>query len=573
MKKMHSISESKLLIQQIYNRNVGRLFLKLIQTLIMATSNLLLSWMIQQTIDFIAGADTSLSLRQLVVSLGICICTYVLAFMLNYLSVPKFGSRAMAQYIEYVFQKIFRKNIAAFSMENTSIYVSALSNDANTIESKYLVSILDILEQTIILIAALIMMMWYSTTLTLASVLLALLPIGAYLLTGTRVVRATKDVSDANEKYISVLQDSLEGFSVIKSFQAESQIGTIFRQKVREVASAKEKRQKLIIIVQMLSVISAVTIQLGIFLIGAYLSTIDKQITAGTVLVFVQLLNYVLGPIQRIPNCVAEYKSAKALINKMAETLAHNVREDQGAAKKEVERITFQNVSFAYDTNNPVLKDIDLVFEKGKSYAIVGASGCGKSTLLNLLLSSHHRYTGGIYFDEQEMRQINTESLYEIISMIQQNVFIFNASIRDNITMFSKFSDEEVYHAIVMAGLTELIEERGMDYTCGERGSNLSGGERQRVAIARSLLKKAQVLLVDEATAALDAKTAFNVSQAILDLKDMTRIVVTHSMDENLLKQYDLVLTLKNGTVIESGTFEELLKKKGYFYSLYTVAQ
>lgn len=573
MEKLHSKSESKQLIQQFFYRNVGRLVIKVIQVLIMAISNLLLSWMIQQIIDFIAGTEISLSLRQLAVSFGICIGTYVLAFMLNYLSVPKFGSRAMAQYIDHVYRKIFRKTIAAFSVENTSKYVSALSNDVNTIENQYLASVFDILEQSIVLIAALIMMMWYSTTLTLVSVVLASLPIGAYLLTGTRVARATKSVSDANEKYTSILKDSLEGFSIIKSFRAESKIGTIFRQKVKEVVSAKEKRQKLVIVVQMLSAISAVFIQLGIFLFGAYLSTIDKGITAGTVLVFVQLLNYLLGPIQRIPNCVTEYKSAKVLINKMAEALAQNVMADRGAEKKDIEKITLQNVSFAYDTNNPVLKGIDLVFEKGKSYAIVGASGCGKSTLLNLLLSSHPQFVGNIYFDKQEIRQITTESLYEIISMIQQNVFVFNASIRDNITMFSEFSDEEIHYAIEMAGLTELISERGIDYMCGERGNNLSGGERQRVAIARSLLKKAQVLLVDEATAALDAKTAFNVSQAILDLKDMMRIVVTHSMDENLLKQYDLVLTIKNGTVIESGSFEELIKKKGFFYSLYTIAQ
>ena len=573
MKKIHSKPVNRLLIRQFYYRNLGCFILKIVQTLIMALGNLLLSWTLQQAIDLIAGVYKSVSLGQLIIALGICVCTYVLAYMCNYFSMPQFVARAMAQYIEHAFQRIFRKSIAAFSIENTSRYVSALSNDTNTIESKYLASILDILEQSIILVAALIMMMWYSPTLTLVSVVLALLPIAAYLFTGRRVAMATKNVSDSNEKYISALKDSLEGFSVIKSFRAETQICSIFTQKVREVARAKEKRQKLVTIVQMLSAISAVLIQLGIILIGAFLSITDKGITAGTVLVFVQLLNYVLGPVQRIPNCATEYKSAKILINKMAETLSQNVRENRSTEKKELQSITLRDISFAYDPNKPVLHDIDMVFEKGKSYAIVGASGSGKSTLLNLLLSSHHQYEGEIYFDELEMRQITTESLYEIISMIQQNVFIFNASIRDNITMFSAFSDEEVNSAIAMAGLSDLIKERGMEYMCGERGNNLSGGERQRVAIARSLLKKSQVLLVDEATAALDAQTAFNVSQAILDLKDMTRIVVTHSMDASLLKQYDLVLTLKNGTVIESGSFEELLEKKGYFYSLYTVSQ
>ena len=118
-----------------------------------------------------------------------------------------------------------------------------------------------------------------------------------------------------------------------------------------------------------------------------------------------------------------------------------------------------------------------------------------------------------------------------------------------------------------------MIAERGAAYLCGENGSGLSGGGKQRISIARSLLKKSQVLLVDEATAALDAQTAYQVFQAILQLQGITRIVVTHALDESLLKQYDCILTLKNGAIAEAGSFEELMQKKEYFYSLFTVAQ
>jgi len=216
---------------------------------------------------------------------------------------------------------------------------------------------------------------------------------------------------------------------------------------------------------------------------------------------------------------------------------------------------------------------LNFTFIPGKSYAIVGASGSGKSTLLNLLMAAHGEYAGSIYYDDIDLRRIQSESLYNMISVIQQNVFIFNASILDNITMFSDFPEEEVERAIELSGLRRLIAERGKDYLCGENGSGLSGGEKQRISIARSLLKKSQVLLVDEATAALDAQTAFQVSSAILDLEELTRIVVTHALDEILLKRYDCVLALKNGKIAEAGTFEELMEKRGYFYSLYTVSQ
>jgi ABC-type multidrug transport system fused ATPase/permease subunit len=139
--------------------------------------------------------------------------------------------------------------------------------------------------------------------------------------------------------------------------------------------------------------------------------------------------------------------------------------------------------------------------------------------------------------------------------------------------MFRDFPEEDIAEAIRLSGLSALIEEKGADYLCGENGSGLSGGEKQRISIARSLLKRAQVLLVDEATAALDAETAYKVSSAILQLEGITAIVVTHALDESLLKQYDSILTLKNGSIVESGTFGELIDKKGYFYSLFTISQ
>ena len=158
-------------------------------------------------------------------------------------------------------------------------------------------------------------------------------------------------------------------------------------------------------------------------------------------------------------------------------------------------------------------------------------------------------------------------------SIIQQNVFVFNATIRDNITMFREFPETEINTAIRLSGLSALIAEKGADFLCGENGSGLSGGEKQRISIARSLLKKSQVLLVDEATASLDAETAYQVSGAILGLRGVTAVVVTHSLEERLLRQYDGILAMKNGSIAETGTFEELIAKKGYFYSLYTVSQ
>ena len=561
-------------MRQFYKGNGWRFALALTVTLVMTAATMMVSWLIQVIIDMATGVDVGFSFAQVVLLTVIGILLDAFASFLAYHSKPRFTAKGIGQYKEYVFNRLCQKGIGAFSSENSSLYISALSNDATTVEMNYLANVFVIVENATICIGALVLMFYYSPLLTILSIVLALLPLAVSICTGNLVAKAEKTVSDKNETYMSTLKDSLVGFAVIKSFRAEAQMCRIFSDAVKEVTDAKTYRKKMSVLVNGLSSTSGTILQFSIFLIGAYLALTGHGLSAGSVLVFVQLLNFVINPIGVIPQALAEIKASKALIEKVAVALESNVREEGLESKNEVTTgIVVQNLSFGYEEEKPVLQNVNFTFDAGKSYAIVGSSGSGKSTLLNLLMASHDNYTGSICYDEAELRQINSESLYEMVSVVQQNVFIFNASIRDNITMFSDFPREEVDRAIELSGLSKLIAERGEDYLCGENGSGLSGGEKQRISIARSLLKKSQVLLVDEATAALDAQTAFQVSNAILDLNGLTRIVVTHALDENLLKRYDYVLTLKNGSITESGSFDELMAKKGYFYSLFTVSQ
>lgn len=331
---------------------------------------------------------------------------------------------------------------------------------------------------------------------------------------------------------------------------------------------------KLVTVISGLAGVAGVTAQLGTFLVGAFLALSGWGITPGILIVFIDLTANVINPIRDLPEQLASRKAAVALIDKLADSLEDNIREEGSHIPNQLSNgITVKNVTFGYEAGCDILHDINANFDIGKKYAIVGASGSGKSTLLNLLMASHGNYTGEICYDGHEVKEISSESLYDIVSMIQQNVFVFNASIRDNITMFHEFPKEEVDRAIELSGLSKLIADRGEEYLCGENGSGLSGGEKQRISIARSLLRKSPVLLVDEATASLDRQTAFHVTRSILNLDGLTRIVVTHTLDEELLKHFDGILTLKDGKVRESGTFDELMEKKGYFYSLFTVSQ
>ena len=560
--------------KQFYKGNVVYFVFALCETLLGTVGALLVSWLIQQLIDLIGGYDIGFNLLQLTMITVVLIGGTAVSGLISYHSKPKFITRGISQYKEYVFGELTKKNISAFSGENSSTYISALTNDIQVIEQGYLLNTFIMLENLLTFAGAMVMMIWYSPLLTLIAIGLSLLPLIAAILTGNKGAEEEKNVSDRNETYTSTLRDSLGGFSVIKSFKAEAQIIRIFKDNVKELTKAQCRKHKIRILVQIYGAVAGITAQLGVFIFGAYLAMSGKGITAGTTMIFVQLMNYVLSPIGVIPTCIAERKAAKALVEKIAGALNTNVREEAENEYLKIERsIVIKDLSFGYEPEKQVLKNINCTFELGKKYAIVGASGSGKSTLLNLLMASHHDYDGTIYYDDTELREISSSNLYEIESIIQQNVFVFNATIKDNITMFRDFSEEEINEAIRLSGLSALIEEKGADYLCGENGSGLSGGEKQRISIARSLLKKAQVLLVDEATAALDAETAYQVSGAILGLKNVTGIIITHSLDEGLLKQYDGIITLKNGYIVESGTFEELIAEKGYFYSLFTISQ
>lgn len=159
--------------------------------------------------------------------------------------------------------------------------------------------------------------------------------------------------------------------------------------------------------------------------------------------------------------------------------------------------------------------------------------------------------------------------MYDNLSIIHQNVFIFNSSILENITMFKDFSEKEITNAMQKSGLQEVVFTKGDDYHCGENGNNLSGGEKQRISIARSLLRKSSVLLMDEATSSLDIETAKHVEEAVLGIENLTRVIVTHRLDKNLLNKFDQIICMKNGRIAEIGSFDELKEKESYFCKLY----
>jgi ABC-type multidrug transport system fused ATPase/permease subunit len=284
-----------------------------------------------------------------------------------------------------------------------------------------------------------------------------------------------------------------------------------------------------------------------------------------------QVVMYIVNPLGAIGQLRTSIKSAEPAVSRIKDLLDMKQSSVEYKDIKAILPINVKNLTFSYD-DNTVLKGINLKIELGKKYLIAGGSGSGKSTLMKVLNKYYSDYSGSILFNNTDSLEVDKRSLNNIISYVPQSAMLFNGSIKDNITMFSDFSDETVIKAAEKAELHSLGNNiLNLKDIIEENGKNISGGEKQRIELARSFLRGKKVLMLDEATSNLDKITRFKVEERILDDESLTVIIISHNYDENTLKKYDRILYLSDGKICEQGTFSELMDKKGLFYSFYSL--
>lgn len=555
----------------LYRKNKLNFLLALIGSIGNAAIAVGVAFLLREFVDIsITGFMESLyhMIRMFILLLLVMILVDVVSFVFT----NRFICRGMQQYKHTLFKGLLQRSISSFQKEASAQCMSALSNDASVIEKNYLEATFELCTYAMMFAAGLGSMLYLDSYLTMCVIAASLAPLLVSVLFTNALQNAERSTSNRNAGFIGLLKDLFSGFTVIKSFQAEPVVLDTFEKENAMLEKTKKHRRDLISVLTLLSQISGFLVNLVVFGLGAWLC-IQKVITAGTVIAFVQLLNYIIAPIEKLPALYSVRKASAALMEKSEAILQEEQPQANETALQDFRQaITLEHVNFSYEEGKQALSDINIRFEKGKRYAVVGASGSGKSTLLQLLLGYDRGYEGNIFIDTVELNTLSRDSLYHLISIVQQNVFVFNATLLDNITMFQRFPPAITSHAMKCSGLYELVQEKGNEYLCGENGCHLSGGEKQRISIARSLIRNAQILMMDEATAALDNGTARMVEQSILQLRDVTAIVVTHKLHADMLRQYDQILVMKDGHIEEAGTFEELYSKKGCFYSLYRLS-
>ena len=495
---------------------------------------------------------------------------------LNFISLrlrSKLVRQIMSKYKNKVFQSILDRDYRDFSKEKSGKFISVLTENMKKIEQDYLYQYFNISKNLSLMIFSLLAMFIGNWFLTLLVIIASIIPMMISGFIGHKSAYLQKRAMLADQKYLAKVKDILAGFLVIKSFNVKEAIRQDYSHESENLDDIYFIKGKFDVLANIISQLSGMLVFLVAFGGGMYL-VFNSHITIGSVTAIVQLVNFVVMPLNEVGMGISKFREGQATLDAFE---VKEVTELQTGETKEYfdDVISFSNIDFSYpNTEEKIFNHLSLKIQKGEKIAIVGMSGSGKSTLLNLLLRFYDVTSGHISIDNIDLQAISAESLYNLMTIVQQDVYIFDDTLRANITLNQSFTDEEIKQAVQQSGLESYVleNESGLQTLCGENGSNLSGGQKQRLSIARALIRKTPILLLDEATSSLDNKVTTEIENSILEIQDLTVLVVTHKLNKSMLKKYNRILFMKNGVIVEDGSFGNLMDRRGEFYKLFELS-
>lgn len=472
----------------------------------------------------------------------------------------------------YIFNNLIKQDIESFYNNDVGDKISILTNDINTIETEYFRTFLNLVKSGFLFLFAFGTIFYVSYQMTIALMILSIISFVFGNIPMKNLKTFKEKFSNSQSEYTARTSEYFNGYETIKVFGLEKFISKVFYNNSKNVYDKGLAYQKRYSLVTMISYFFGGFTFLGGFVCGGYLAY-KGFITLGQMIVCVQLTNHIVNPLMFAIESYGKFKSVDKILNKIENTLISEENVETTEIKDFNNKISLEDVSFKYD-DKKVLENISFDFEKGKKYALVGLSGSGKSTLMKLISKRIKADEGKICIDGTDLDEISRNSIINLISTINQNVFLFKGSIYDNITLFSKdYSEEKVKDIILKAELGKYLDRLYDKELISENANNLSGGEKQRISIARSLIKDTKIILADEILSSLDNEIAFSIEKGLLELENITLISVTHRLIKENLKQYDKILVLKDGKIEEKGNFEELMNFDSYFKKLYTISE
>ena len=482
----------------------------------------------------------------------------------------------IAQLRSQVQRHVLTLPVRFFDSVKTGELVSRIMDDVEGVRNLVGTGLVQLVGGTITAIVA----FTFLATIDFVMTLLVLVPLGLFTLVSTRAFQklrpAFRERGKLRAEVTGRLTEALGGIRVIKGFHAIAKEGEIFEAGVLGIFRNVK---------QTLTTTSTVT-SLGTFFIGTASVLImgyggqqilQGSLTLGDLFQFTLFMGFLVGPIVQMANIGTQMTEAFAGLDRTAELLSWPAEDDDPRRTETMPSVeghlVFEDVSFAYDEDKPVLRDINFDAEPGTVIALVGSSGSGKSTLAGLAATFLTPDSGRVLMDDVDLATVKLSSYRSQLGLVLQDDFLFDGTIRENL-LFARpaATDIQLQDAAEQAYVTEFTDRfpDGLDTVIGERGVKLSGGQRQRVTIARALLSDPRVLLLDEATSSLDTESEALIQQSLGGLlQDRTTVVIAHRL--STIQRADLILVIEDGEIVERGRHDELIEIDGRYHQLYTL--
>ncbi len=507
------------------------------------------------------------------------------AFLLK--NITGFFQSVFMQYVEKgvlrdiryeMYEKINKLSIRYFTQEKTGNLISRMTNDINAIQSGISAAFSNLIKDPLLIIIYLILSLSISWQMTLMS--FAIFPVTVLIVAkiGSSLRRRSQRVQEKLSEILSVINETIYGAKIIRSFKAEKYRNNVFRQE-------NDKHYKLIMKTSVTSELASpitefLTIFAGVIIIwfGGREILIYNTLKPEEFLGFLFILFQLVTPIKNLSTVSNRIQESAASGQRIFEILDYPVEvyESDNAVSFSIfsSSIDIKNASFYYDKGNYILNDLNLKINKSEILAIVGPSGSGKSTFVDLISRFYDVTSGEILIDGINIKNIKLADFRNLIGIVPQETILFNDTVRNNIVFgMENISDEQLINAAKNANALEFIEnlQQGFDSVVGERGLKLSGGQKQRIAIARALLRNPQILILDEATSSLDTESERIVQAAIDNLMiNRTSIVIAHRL--STIKNANKIIVIDDNRIIQCGTHEELIADdKGLYKKLYEI--
>lgn len=536
----------------LIKQNLGQFIVFIITAIIEILAELSFAFAFKVIFDLATGS-TVYSVKEVAAIIILSLLFKILATYFIEVQTERLSIKAMEDFKLNMMSSYLTKD----NEMNTSNILNVVTDLSEQISEMYIKPFLTIVRMIIMFIGAAFAIFMNQKVVLLVVFLVGWIPLIYSKLSSSKTQKSRGEYIQTNEQFISKSKEIVDGYDLIKSFKIENRILNIFRNlniKNENARYAADKDRSFYSSISVsISSIVYVASQLA-----AFSFVIFKVISVGQFMMVIQLSNFVQQPLSVIPEMYSVMKSMEDQVSSKLKMINETNKDTRNSKFDFDDKISVNNLEYSYG-DNLVLNDISFDLEKGKKYAIIGESGSGKSTLAKILLGRLEDYKGSIKIGQDELKDINRKSLYSSIVPVNQEVFMFNDTIKENICLYNEFSDDRVEYAIQKSELSKLIDSlpNKLNTIYGENMRDFSGGEKQRISIARCLIRDCDMIILDEATSALDFKNSRLIENTILSLKQ-TALVITHKLDEKILKKYDEVFVLVGGKIVERGKYEDL---------------